>query len=95
MTQRPDNLIEALKLTITETYNCQALYQKSVLVEERIGNQIWVGPVEVFELQGHPDAHQAYGWWEEKYQTGLVVVLAFTDDTDAGKAIQAYLMSQE
>ena len=95
MAERPDNLIEALIQSITENHACTAFYQQSVWVEEKMGNQIWTGQVETFELRGHPDAHHAYGWWEETYQKGLVVILALNEDTNAAKAIRAYLMSQD
>jgi len=88
MAQRPDNLIEALKQSITENHDCSAVHLQSVLVEETV-------QVEVFAVQGHAKAKTAYGWWHESSETGgLVTILALTSTQDARKAVQAWRMSQ-
>jgi hypothetical protein len=96
MTQRPHNLIEALKQSIAENHACTAIYIQSVMVEEaHHGEILWAGQIEIFEIQGHAKAKTAYGWWQENTEDGLVTILALTPTMDARKAVQAYLMSQD
>jgi len=96
MPNRPADLIEALKLRISENHNCVPTHFRSIYVEETQGEQIlWKGYVEVFTLESHPDAQVAYGWWEEEAEVNLVTMLALTPTADARKAVQAYLISLE
>lgn len=96
MPTRPENLIRALELSIQENHNCTPTHFRSIYVEEGPEeNPLWKGYVEVFTLEGHPEAEIAYGWWEEEAEVNLVTILALTPTANAKKAVQAYLMSLE
>jgi len=96
MPTRPENLIQALELTLRENHNCVPTHFQSIFVEEKDDETIlWKGFVEVFTLSGHAEAQIAYGWWEEEAEHNLVTILALTSTANARKAVQAYLMSLE
>ena len=55
--------IERLQLTICHLHKCDAVWLKSVAVQEIFrGQAVWQGRVEVFSLSGHPKAKKAYAW---------------------------------
>jgi len=55
--------IEALAEAIHNLHGCEALWVKAVPVKETFqGQTVWEGVVQVFELQGHPEATRCYAW---------------------------------
>jgi hypothetical protein len=55
--------LEELRDTIERRHDCKAKHVNSVRVVEMAGfRKTWQGVVEVFELTGHPDARNCYGW---------------------------------
>jgi hypothetical protein len=55
--------IESLRAVIGKLHNCGATWLETVPVHEMFqGKTVWKGEVEVFDLQGHPQATRAYGW---------------------------------
>lgn len=60
-----------LRDVILHLHGAEATHRESVPVKEVWnGHTIWEGVVEVFDLQGHPEANTAYAW---------------SHDTDSGK----------
>ena len=58
--------IDDLKAVIHKLHGTEATHRESVPVKEVFqGQTIWEGVVEVFDLQGHPEANTAYAWAHE------------------------------
>ena len=58
--------IENLGKAIAAMHECRCEHFGTEHVrEEHNGELVWEGDVEIFQLDGHPDAMTAYGWgWE-------------------------------
>ena len=55
--------IEDLVQAIKALHGADATHRETVPVKEVWqGETVWDGPVEVFDLTGHPTANTAYGW---------------------------------
>jgi hypothetical protein len=55
--------IEELKDVIHKLHGVMATHRASVPVKEVFnGKTVWDGVVEVFDLEGHPEANTAYAW---------------------------------
>ena len=55
--------ITRVQAAIIQLYNCSATWRETISVRDHFGGQIiWQGNVEVFELNGHPQATRVYGW---------------------------------
>lgn len=59
--------ISNLSQAIEAMHNCRCVHFGSEKVtEEHKGKEVWSGDVEIFHLEGHPDANVAYGWgWKD------------------------------
>lgn len=58
--------IQELKAIIRRLHGVEARHMESVPVKETYqGRTVWDGIVEVFELQGHPEAPKVYAWSHE------------------------------
>ncbi|HJT24852.1 MAG TPA: hypothetical protein VJ873_09760, partial [bacterium] len=59
------------------------------------GKTIWKGEVEIFDVEGHPEAKRCYGWGfkEEKGKTEFVTVLELPPVTSPETAVRAYLIN--
>jgi hypothetical protein len=73
------------------------VHRKTVLVQELFqGKTVWKGEVEVFDLQGHPQARRAYAWArrEESNDEGeqIVAVLEIPPIDSALRAVQVQLV---
>jgi hypothetical protein len=57
------NYLARLQTAIKHLHGCGATWRESVPVHEVFrGQTIWKGEVEVFDLEGHPNAKRCYGW---------------------------------
>lgn len=55
--------IAELQKSIEKIYNCAAKWVETTPVKEIFQDQIvWDGAVQIFDLQGHPDATRCYAW---------------------------------
>ena len=55
--------IEKLKLTVERLHQCSARHCMSVAIQEQFqGRTVWNGHVEVFDINGHSQAHICYAW---------------------------------
>ncbi len=60
------NPIEELKSVIHKLHGATATHRASVPVKEVwMGQTVWDGIVEVFDLHGHPKANTAYAWSQD------------------------------
>lgn len=55
--------IEELRNVIRRLHGAEAIHVESVDVREEFqGKAVWDGTVEVFDLEGHPEASRVYAW---------------------------------
>jgi hypothetical protein len=55
--------IEALGVSIQKLHGCKSTWVKSEPVKEAFkGQTVWEGIVEIFDLEGHPEATRCYAW---------------------------------
>ena len=86
------NYLEELAQAITAMHECGCShFGTENIKEEHEGVDIWEGPVEIFQLEGHPKANIAYGWgWtddnEEIQYIGILKVPPIESAADAVKA---------
>lgn len=89
--------IEDLQGVIRRYHGVESKHLESVPVKERDERgTIWEGMVEVFQLIGHPEAYQAFGWsrsedWNKKY----VIVLQMESILSASDAVRAVTVLEE
>lgn len=59
--------IPRLKLAVERNHRCRATHIGTrVIVESLPDGSIWRGPVEVFEITGHPQTNRCYAWDEQR-----------------------------
>ena len=94
--------IEELKQTIKRLHGVESKHIETVPVKESFeGKTIWEGDVEVFELDGHPKAKNAYAWMHKlddskaKRHVTVLAVPPITSPEAAVKAVIAYEYHQE
>ena len=78
-------------------HGCEATWLESVPVTETFGGETaWDGEVQVFALQGHPDAEHAYAWSHatEGPRRRFVAVLGIGPVRDAVTAVRASIVAQ-
>lgn len=55
--------LDTLRKTVGMLHECTATHRDSVHVTERFqGQTVWDGDVQVFEIEGNPDATICYAW---------------------------------
>ena len=55
--------LDRLKLVIEHLHKCSARHVWTDYIKEEFnGKTLWKGPVEVFNITGHPKAKRCYGW---------------------------------
>ena len=91
--------IEELKDVIRKLHGAEATHVRSVPIKEMFqGKTVWEGIVEVFELQGHSDAHMVYAWTHEtddpQHPKRSVTVLHLGGITSPLKAVQAAIVQE-
>jgi hypothetical protein len=65
--------IERVKMVVEHLHKCTATHSATVPVHEVfLGETVWQGDVEVFDIKGHPKAKRAYGaTWTAQRMNGL------------------------
>ena len=59
--------IPRLKLAVERNHQCRATHVGTRLIVESLPDgSIWRGPVDVFELTGHPQTNRCYAWAEQR-----------------------------
>ena len=92
MASQNDYLIQA-QIAVSQLHNCGAMYRETVAVREVVhGGTVWQGNVEVFDLNGHPEAKRAYAWSHPEMDaakpTRFVSVLEVPPVNSARTAVQ-------
>lgn len=87
-----ENLKEAITAAV---HGCGCSHSGSVLVWELVeGENFWKGDVEIFDLQGHPEATLAFAWgWKGETQPRCTVVLNIPPISDPANAVKASIVS--
>lgn len=88
--------IPALQDAIRHLEGCESRHLHTVPVhEEHEGETVWRGDVEIFELEGHPKATQAYAWSEATTGTKrrFFVVLHAPPVDSAVSAVRASILA--
>ena len=88
--------IERLEKAIRDLHGCKSKHNRSVAVHETFqGQTAWQGAVEVFELEGNPQAKIAYAW-AYKGDDGkmhYVAVLSVPPISSPNDAVKAYVVA--
>lgn len=89
--------IDIIRENIRKNDGCEARHVQSVPIrEEHDGKVVWEGVVEVFELDGYPDATMAYGWRFENDEGRMVTQVVFGVEPIDGPraAVQAAVVAE-
>jgi len=91
--------LDRLQLALQQSHNCGAVHIKSVRMHEVFpGQGSWVGDVEVFELNGHPEAKRAYSWCHSEGRGDqierFVAVLEIPPVVSPATAVRASLLAE-
>lgn len=87
-------------LAVEKTCGVPARRTHTATVRETfVGRVVWEGEVQVFALDGHPQAKLAYAWTEPPEQEGggprVFVVLGVAPVRDAATAVRASIVQRE
>ena len=87
--------LENLRDAVTAMHGCDCSHlETSTVIEQVEGKTIWSGKVETFDLRGHEDATQAFGWaWEEGGEPKYIAVLNVPPINDPSDAVKAAIAS--
>ncbi len=91
--------IEELQDAIRKLHGAEPIHIKSVPVKETFqGKPVWDGVVEVFALEGHPQARIAYAWTHDtddpKKSKRHVTVLHVPPVTSPEEAVRAAIIQE-
>ena len=89
--------IDDLKTAIHQLHGVHSTHRASVPVKEVFqGQPIWDGAVEVFDLNGHPDANAAYAWSHEtdSEETRHVTVLQVPPAVSPETAVRTFIVQE-
>lgn len=90
--------IERIKQALEHGEKCRATHVESVVVKETfLGDLVWEGVVETFNLHDHPTAKRAYAWerWREdrSQEPKYTIVLGIPPVKTPNDAIKAWVLS--
>ena len=93
---KPDYIAQ-LQVAVSQLHNCGAMWRESVPVHEVFqGKTVWQGMVEVFDLNGHPNAKRVYAWSHldgtNDERTRVVAVLEVPPVTSAETAVKVSIV---
>ena len=89
---------EELLNAIEKKAGCAAVYIQTQPVKLSVdGNVVWKGKVDVFELKGHPQAKNAFGWALENEgdKKEYITVIGIPPLDNAVSAAKAYVASRD
>lgn len=90
------NYIKNLGEAITAMHECRCSHFGTEHVKEtHNGETLFDGNVEIFQLEGHPDASVAYGWgWQgEDDEIQYIGILQISPVDSAANAVKAAIAS--
>ena len=88
--------IDELSQAISTIHECNCSHFASEKIQEpHDGLGIWEGDVEIFQLEGHPEASVVYGWgWEDDDgKVQYIGILKTGDIESASDAVRAAIAS--
>ena len=90
--------VQDIKAAVEKSEGCRATPVAGIRVTEKWeGSTAWDGVVEIFELDGHPNASRAYAWrrWKGEGENDweYVVVLNIPPIHSPNDAVKAYIAS--
>lgn len=94
MTEYINNLSEAIQAI----HECRCSHFGTEHIrEEHEGQLVWEGDVEIFQLEGHPDAKIAYGWGWDDGNGGVdyIGILKVAPIETAHDALKAAIISRQ
>ena len=90
--------VEAIQDAIRTMHGCNSRHLESIPVHEMFrGKVAWKGVVEVFALEGHPQAQRCYAWGytDHEGRRKYVTVLELPPVDSAAKAVRAYVIEEQ
>lgn len=99
-TALPVDCITRLQDAIRRLIHCESRYIRSVTISETFlsfaKKKVWEGKVEIFEVNGHPQAERVYAWSDTVGEEGTwyVVVLEIPPVRSPETAVQAAIAAQ-
>lgn len=87
--------INNLTQAITAMHECRCKHFGTEYVrEEHNGELVWEGDVEIFHLEGHPEANVAYGWgWDDDGTVDYIGILNVIPVDSPQNAVKAAIAS--
>ena len=77
----------SLQRAVEKMHGCRATYISSVVVDEEFeGAPAWQGIVDVFKLEGHPEAKMCYAWKYVEDGVNKFVAVLRIDPVDSPRA---------
>lgn len=91
--------LHPLSAAVGRLHGCQARWVETVAVHEEHGSRpVWEGTVEVFALDGHPQATRCYAWEEPPEHEGgkakVYAVLEVPPIRSAADAVRASIAAR-
>ncbi len=92
--------LKPLQDAIWNLHGCESTWVRSEAVHETFkGETVWAGQVDVFQLQGHPEAETAYAWSyitdEKSGKRRFIAVLGIPPINSAADAVRASIAGDE
>ena len=92
--ENKNDYIARLQVAIMQLHRCGAVWRESVPVTESYqGKTLWAGKVEVFDLNGHPQAKRCYGWTAGEPEE-FITILQIHPVSDAQTAVKVAVAYQ-
>ena len=90
-----NSYIAALSDGIRATHNCECAHAGTSHVHEQMdGETVWEGDVEIFDLEGHPEATKAFAWgWDVEGEVRCLAIINVPPIESPREAVQAAIAS--
>lgn len=91
-----DDYLNRLRMIIQHLHGCESRHLESVPVHEQfLGETVWEGAVEVFEIIDHPRATRCYAWGHQQSRLekghNFTAVLGIAPIDSAAQAVKVAL----
>ena len=89
---------ESVQEAIENRAKCPAVYLNTQPIRFSMdGKVLWDGKVEIFQLKGHPQAQQAFGWGYENKMKKMeyVTIIGIPPLDTAMAAVKGYVASRK
>lgn len=87
--------LQNLQEAVTAMHGCDCSHSGTArVIEQQDGKTVWDGSVEIFDLEGHETASQAFAWaWEDQGEPRYIAVLNVPPINDPSDAVKAAIAS--